>query len=62
MLIKWLKSAAFLDDKLNVKLPENFGSLHLKIKLQLLKKHLDRPIRVCGMVKMKEKLAEDHSG
>jgi hypothetical protein len=32
-----LAEIAVLDDKLNAKLPENFGSLHLKIKSQLLK-------------------------
>jgi hypothetical protein len=43
--------AAFLDDKLNVKLPENFGSFTFENQITAIKNTLDRPIRVCGMVK-----------
>jgi nicotinamide riboside kinase len=43
--------ATFLDDKLNVKLPENFRSFTFENQITAIKNTLDRPIRVCGMVK-----------
>ncbi|WP_091083014.1 DUF4301 family protein [Flavobacterium gillisiae] len=43
--------AAFLEDKLNVKLPEKFGSFTFENQITAIKNTLNRPIRVCGMVK-----------
>ncbi|MEZ7498999.1 DUF4301 family protein [Flavobacterium sp. Arc3] len=42
---------AFLNDKLNVKLPENFDSVTFENKIAAITMALDRPMRVCGMVK-----------
>ena len=42
---------AFAKDKLNFELPENFSKYALEHKISHLKNLLDRPIRICGMVK-----------
>lgn len=42
---------AFAKDKLNFELPENFSKFALEHKISHLKNLLDRPIRICGMVK-----------
>jgi nicotinamide riboside kinase len=42
---------AFAKNKLNVELPENFSNNTLENKISYLKNSLDRPIRICGMVK-----------
>lgn len=41
----------FLEQKLNVHLPEHYGALAPKEQRLLLKDRINRPIRVCGMVK-----------
>ena len=41
----------FAEKKLNVNIPVRFDSLSQEDKIIFLKKHLDRPIRICGMVK-----------
>ena len=41
----------FLSDKLNVGVSPNFESLPKELKMKYLKDKLNRPIRVCGMVK-----------
>ncbi len=43
--------AAFASGKLNITLPDDFASLPAKRQLSLLKKSLNRPMRVCGMVR-----------
>ena len=42
---------SFLENELNTKLSDDFSSLSDNEKQQLLKSKLNRPIRVCGMVK-----------
>jgi nicotinamide riboside kinase len=42
---------AFLDHNLNVKLPENFNSFTFENKIIAISNAINRPIRVCGMVK-----------
>jgi len=49
--IKVDEIATFLNHKLNVKLPENFDSFTFGNKIDVIKMALDRPMRVCGMVK-----------
>ena len=41
----------FLQKELNVRFPENYGSLDLKDQCSLLGASINRPIRICGMVK-----------
>lgn len=41
----------FASDKLNIQLPINFDKFQLEYKIELLFNELNRPIRVCGMVK-----------
>lgn len=41
----------FARKKLNVTVPDPFQNLSLEDKVSFLRKHLDRPIRICGMVK-----------
>ncbi|ASV30482.1 DUF4301 family protein [Maribacter cobaltidurans] len=41
----------FLENELNVKFKEGFGSLSEEEKINLLKSKINRPIRICGMVK-----------
>ncbi|SDL68721.1 DUF4301 family protein [Kriegella aquimaris] len=41
----------FLKDELNVRLPENFSGFSLQDQLDILKDKINRPIRICGMVK-----------
>jgi len=41
----------FLKEKFNVEMENDFDELSLKNRLDVLKEALDRPIRVCGMVK-----------
>lgn len=49
---KRLKEAkTFLEDKLNVRFQENFDSHNLGDQIQILKDRINRPIRICGMVK-----------
>ncbi len=43
--------AAFATGKLNIALPDDFATLPAKRKLSLLKKSLNRPMRICGMVR-----------
>lgn len=42
---------AFLTDKLNVRLSNNFDSMPLAESIEILKTRINRPIRICGMVK-----------
>lgn len=42
---------AFLEQELNVRLPDNFADLDESAQTALLQEKLNRPIRVCGMVK-----------
>ena len=46
-----LNIAAFLKDKMNHVIPDDFESDVLSSKIRYLKQQLNRPIRVCGMVK-----------
>lgn len=41
----------FLKDELNVRLSENFSGFSLQDQLDILKDKINRPIRICGMVK-----------
>ncbi len=41
----------FLEDNLNVRMPEAYAGYSLEEKLAVLKDKLDRPIRICGMVR-----------
>ncbi len=43
--------AVYCNEKLSIRLPEHFKQLSVKEKTGLLQKKLNRPIRVCGMVK-----------
>lgn len=45
------RAARFLEEKLFVKLPPNFGALPVAGRRDFLRTLLDRPIRVCGMVR-----------
>lgn len=45
------KIKEFLTEELNVKFKENFDSLSKDEKVRLLKNRINRPIRICGMVK-----------
>nr|WP_299170973.1 DUF4301 family protein [uncultured Allomuricauda sp.] len=42
---------AFLEQQLNVRMPENYDSADLQTQVSILSDKLNRPIRVCGMVK-----------
>lgn len=42
---------AFAENKLNIELVENYSKFTLEHKMSYLKSILDRPIRICGMVK-----------
>ncbi len=42
---------SFLEDELNVKFNKDFGSMSKGDKIALLKNKINRPIRICGMVK-----------
>lgn len=46
-----IEIAEFLSNKLNVVISEEFEKYALKYQVEYLKEKLDRPIRVCGMVK-----------
>lgn len=48
---KILEITQFLNQKLNVKISEEFKKYSTKYQIEYLKDKLDRPIRVCGMVK-----------
>ena len=48
---KLVEIAEFLANKLNVVISEEFEKYALKYQIAYLKEKLDRPIRVCGMVK-----------
>ena len=41
----------FLNDELNVRFSEKFGGYSLEQKVKVLKDKINRPIRICGMVK-----------
>lgn len=41
----------FLENRLNVRFSDNFASFNLEEQLKILKDKLNRPIRICGMVK-----------
>lgn len=43
--------AKYCNEKLSIRLPENFRLLDRNNKIELLRRKLNRPIRVCGMVK-----------
>lgn len=43
--------AKYCNEKLSIRLPENFRHLAFNDKIDLLRRKLNRPIRVCGMVK-----------
>ncbi len=43
--------AQFLEEHLNVKLPSNYKALSIQEQQSVLKDRLNRPIRICGMVK-----------
>ncbi|MEQ6119548.1 DUF4301 family protein [Reichenbachiella sp. MALMAid0571] len=45
------ESEQFLRDKINLKLPESYADMNAQEKVKYLLSKLDRPIRVCGMVK-----------
>lgn len=45
------EAAVFLSSKINLNLPETYGSRNLEEKAEYLLSKLDRPVRVCGMVK-----------
>lgn len=45
------KASLIAESNLNVRLPESFKDLDTEIKRQILHAKLNRPIRVCGMVK-----------
>ncbi len=45
------EAAAYLSDKINLKLPTNYETMTTEDKKAYLLSKLDRPIRVCGMVK-----------
>jgi nicotinamide riboside kinase len=45
------KTGTFLVDSLNVKLPSGYDDLSSQEKIVLLKEKINRPIRICGMVK-----------
>ena len=42
--------AGFAQNELCIKIPEKFDNLEQSVKIDFLNKHLDRPIRVCGIV------------
>ncbi|MFC4220930.1 DUF4301 family protein [Flagellimonas marina] len=42
---------AFLEKDLNVRMPDNYDDLSVDEQLRILQEKLNRPIRVCGMVK-----------
>ena len=46
-----MKCAKFVGEKFNVHLPEGFDSMPIARRKEILTNILDRPIRVCGMVK-----------
>ncbi|PRX56587.1 DUF4301 family protein [Flagellimonas meridianipacifica] len=48
---KLMDIKTFLEDELNVRFPEDFGTLSFDGKLSAVKNKINRPIRVCGMVK-----------
>jgi hypothetical protein len=52
-----LKKSIFLKE-LNMQIYNSFKALNLKDKISAVKSLLNRPIRVCGMVKMKGNLEE----
>ncbi|MGI9548109.1 MAG: DUF4301 family protein [Flavobacteriaceae bacterium] len=41
----------FLEQQLNVRFADNYGSFSIAEQIEILKDKIDRPIRVCGMVK-----------
>lgn len=45
------KVAEFTKSELNIKIPQDFEGMNLNDKKSFLHRHLDRPIRICGMVK-----------
>ena len=42
---------SFLEDKLNVRFVEDFNSFSIEEQVKILKDKINRPIRICGMVK-----------
>jgi nicotinamide riboside kinase len=48
---KTIEIAVFLEEKLNINLSVDFKKLVLENKISILKTQLNKPIRVCGMVK-----------
>lgn len=46
-----LEIIAYCSDKLNIKMPITFSKFTLENRISYLKEQLDRPVRVCGMVK-----------
>jgi len=49
---KTLKDAShFLEKELNARLPSNYDALDLNNQLEILRDKINRPIRICGMVK-----------
>ena len=45
------KIKLFLEQKLNVRFSDNFSSYNLAQQIKIVKNKIDRPIRICGMVK-----------
>lgn len=41
----------FLENDLNARMPENFSSFSIEEQIRILKDKINRPIRICGMVK-----------
>ena len=48
---KLVEIKTFLEDELNARFPEEFDKLGLEGKIAMLKNKINRPIRICGMVK-----------
>jgi hypothetical protein len=46
-----VEAEEFLTSKINLNLPETYGSFGVDEKVQYLLSKLDRPVRICGMVK-----------
>jgi hypothetical protein len=49
-----LKKSPIFKEKLNMQIYNSFKALNLKDKISAVKSLLNRPIRVCGMVKNEE--------
>jgi hypothetical protein len=46
-----IEMAVYCNEKIGIRMPDNFTSLGLKEKTKMLHNSLNRPIRICGMVK-----------